>query len=97
MTLESGGKIYFQMKRTISLSESEASEFYDVCTQFVKQYLTQNSRDLAYILCTRSEAASTITVKLKRILDGIRLAQNFKIISDLNKEEKISLINYVII
>lgn len=88
MTLESGGKIYFQMKRTISLSESEDSEFYGVCTQFVKQYLTQNSSDLAYILCTRSEASSTITVKLKRILEGIRLAQDFKIISDLNKEEK---------
>lgn len=88
MTLESGKKIYFQMKRTISLSESEDSEFYGVCTQFVKQYLTQNSSDLAYILCTRSEASSAITVKLKRILEGIRLAHDFKIVSDLNKEEK---------
>lgn len=89
MTLESGKKIYFQMKRTISLSESKDSEFYGVCTQFVKQYLTQNSSDLAYILCTRSESSSAITVKLKRILEGIRLARDFKIISDLNKEEKI--------
>ncbi|MDM0497128.1 hypothetical protein QTH19_07795 [Clostridium perfringens] len=88
MTLESRGKIYFQMKRTICLSESENSEFYGVCTQFVKQYLTQNSNDLAYILCTRSESSSKITVKLKRILEGIRLSQDFKIISDLNKEEK---------
>lgn len=88
ITLESGKKIYFQMKRTISLSESEDSEFYGVCTQFVKQYLMQNSSDLAYILCTRSEASGAITVKLKRILEGIRLARDFKIISDLNKEEK---------
>ncbi|MCQ4696237.1 hypothetical protein NE452_01765 [Paeniclostridium sordellii] len=88
MTLESGKKIYFQMKRTISLSESEDSEFYGVCTQFVKQYLTQNSSDLAYILCTRSEASNAITVKLKRILNGMRLAHDFKIISGLNNEEK---------
>ena len=76
MTLESGKKIYFQMKRTISLSENENSEFYGVCTQFVKQYLTQNSSDLAYILGTRSEASNAITIKLKRVLEGIRLAHD---------------------
>lgn len=88
MTLESGKKIYFQMKRTISLSENENSEFYGVCTQFVKQYLTQNSNDIAYILCTRSEASHAITVKLKRVLEGIRLAHDLKVINGLNKEEK---------
>lgn len=88
VTLESGKKIYFQMKRTISLSENENSEFYGVCTQFVKQYLTQNSSDLAYILGTRSEASNAITIKLKRVLEGIRLAHDLKVINDLNQEEK---------
>ncbi len=88
MTLDSEKNIYFQMKRTISLSDSETSEFYGVCEQFVKQYLKQNQNDIAYILATRSESSKAITVKLKRILDGIRLANNLQVIKDLNQEEK---------
>lgn len=88
ITLDSEKKIYFQMKRTISLSDSETSEFYGVCEQFVKQHLKHNKNDIAYILATRSESSKAITVKLKRILDGIRLANNLQVIEDLNKEEK---------
>lgn len=88
ITLDSEKKIYFQMKRTISLSDSEASEFYGVCEQFVKQYLKQNVNDIAYILATRSESSKAIIVKLKRILDGIRLANNLQVIEALNKEER---------
>ena len=36
ITLDSGKRIYFQMKRTISLSDNTDSEFYGVCEQFVK-------------------------------------------------------------
>ncbi|WP_459482360.1 hypothetical protein [Clostridium saccharoperbutylacetonicum] len=88
ITLDSEKKIYFQMKRTISLSDSETSEFYGVCEQFVKQHLKQNKNDIAYILATRSESSKAITVKLKRILDGIRLANNLQVIEDLNQEER---------
>lgn len=87
LILESGKKIYFQMKRTITLSESADSEFYGVCMQFVKQYLEHNKRDIAYILATRSEASKAITVKLKRILDGIRLSNDLQIFKYLNQEE----------
>lgn len=86
--LDTGGKIYFQMKRTLSLSDSTDSEFYGVCVQFVKQYLKQNENDIAFILATRSETSRAITVKLKRILEGIRLANDLKIIVDLNQEER---------
>lgn len=88
ITLDSEKIIYFQMKRTISLSDSETSEFYGVCEQFVKQHLKQNKNDIAYILATRSESSKAITVKLKRILDGIRLANNLQVIEDLNQEER---------
>lgn len=88
ITLDSEKKIYFQMKRTISLSDSATSEFYGVCEQFVKQYLKQNKNDIAYIIATRSESSKAITVKLKRILDGIRLANNLQVIKDLNQEER---------
>lgn len=88
ITLDSGKKIYLQMKRTLSLSDSVDSEFYSVCMQFVEQYLKQNNDDIAYILATRSETSKSITVKLKRILEGIRLANNLQIIVDLNEEEK---------
>jgi len=88
ITLDSGKKIYFQMKRTLSLSDSTDSEFYGVCKQFVKQYLKQNENDVAYILATRSETSKAITIKLKRILDGIRLANSLQIVAELNKEER---------
>ena len=42
ITLDSGKKIYFQMKRTISLSDDSESEFFGVCEQFVNQFLKQN-------------------------------------------------------
>lgn len=88
ITLSSGKKVYFQMKRTISLSDSNDSEFYGVCEQFVKQYLKQDENDVAYILATRTESSKLITIKLKRILEGIRLANNLQVIAELNCEEK---------
>lgn len=88
ITLSSGKKVYFQMKRTISLSDSDDSEFYGVCEQFVKQYLKQDENDVAYILATRTESSKLITVKLKRILEGIRLANNLQVVAELNCEEK---------
>lgn len=88
VTLVSGKKIYFQMKRTLSLSDNSDSEFYGVRVQFVKQYLKQNKDDIAYILATRSETSKAIALKLKRILEGIRLANSLHIIENLNQEER---------
>lgn len=88
VTLDSGKKIYFQMKRTLSLSDNSDSEFYGVCVQFVKQYLKQNRDDIAYILATRSETSKAIALKLKRILEGIRLANNLHIVENLNQDER---------
>lgn len=88
ITLDSGKKLYFQMKRTISLSDDAESEFYGVCEQFVKQFLKQNENDLAYILAIRTEPSKAISVKLKRILEGIRLANNLEVIDKLNREER---------
>lgn len=88
ITLESGRKIYFQMKRTISLSTESSSDFYKVCKQFVSQYKKHRVSDVAYILMTRSEASGAIVQKLRRVLDGIRLSKDLKIIDTLNKDEK---------
>lgn len=88
LTLESGKKIYFQMKRTISLSDDTSSEFYKVCKQFVSQYKKNRRFDFAYILMTRSESSGAIVQKLRRVLDGIRLSRSFEFIVTLNKEEK---------
>lgn len=88
ITLDSGKKIYFQMKRTISLSDDSESEFFCVCEQFVNQFLKQNENDLAYILVTRTESSKAISVKLKRILEGIRLANSLSVIEKLYQEER---------
>ena len=92
ITLDSGKKLYFQMKRTISLSDDAESEFYGVCEQFVKQFLKQNENDLAYILAIRTESSKAISVKLKRILEGIRLANNLEVITD--NSERITAFRY---
>lgn len=87
LSLESGEAIYYQMKRTISLSTDTSSEFYKVCKQFVSQNKKNTTYDLAYVLMTRSEASGTIVQKLRRILDGIRLSRSFDFLSTLNKDE----------
>lgn len=79
ITTEENKKIYLQMKRNISFSTEEASEFYGVCGQFVKQYCENNQNDLAYVLVTRTQASKNVTVKLKRILEGIRLSNGIDI------------------
>ena len=72
LTLESGRRIFFQMKRTISLSDDSSSEFYKVCKQFVEQNIKNRTSDIAYVLMTRSESSSIVVHKLRRVLDGIK-------------------------
>lgn len=81
-------KIYMQMKRSISLSESESSEFYGVCQQFVKQYLQNDIEDLAYILVTSRNASNNICETLRRLLEGFRTSKSFSITNELNKNEQ---------
>lgn len=90
LTLESGKRIFFQMKRTISLSDDSGSEFYKVCKQFVEQNIKNRTSDIAYVLMTRSEASNIVVHKLRRVLDGVRLSQSFDFISSLNADEKIA-------
>lgn len=80
-------KIYLQMKRNISFSIEETSEFYGVCGQFVKQYCENNQNDFAYVLVTRTQSSKKLTIKLKRILEGIRLSNSIDIKEDLNVDE----------
>ncbi len=81
-------KIYLQMKRNISYSCEKDSEFYSVCEQFVNQYILNYKNDYAYVLATRSQSSKSVTLKLKRLLEGIRLARNLEIHDDLNDDEK---------
>lgn len=81
-------KIYMQMKRSISLSEIESSEFYGVCQQFVEQYLQNDIDDLAYILVTSRNASNNICETLRRLLEGIRTSKNFSITKEFNKNEQ---------
>ena len=67
ITTVTNRKIYLQMKRNISFSEDTNSEFYGVCTRFVRQYVERKPEDLAYVLVTRTQASGNIIVKLKRM------------------------------
>lgn len=85
---ESGKKIYMQMKRSISLSTEASSEFYSVCSQFVKQYLKNYSNDIAYILVTSHNASRNICEVLRKVLDSIRTSNSFSVVGAFNKKEK---------
>lgn len=71
ITFESKEKFYYQIKRTISFSNLDNSEFYKVINQFVNQNEIQTSSS-RYILATSSKSSNKIINDLKRILDSIR-------------------------
>lgn len=88
ITSNNNRKIYMQMKRTINLSESEGSELYSVCEQFVNQYLQNDIDDFAYILVTSKNSSNNISETLRRLLEGIRTANSFLITKEFNKNEQ---------
>lgn len=65
--------VFLQIKRSISLSEKDTSEFHKTVTQFVKEYITSKGSPNYLGLITTSDASSKITVDLKKIVASIRL------------------------
>ena len=80
--------LFFQMKRTVSLSQSEDSDFYKAVNQFVRQYALEEKSANNYILITTSNTSSPIKNELKKILESIRLNPLSFIENPLNKSEK---------
>lgn len=93
MTLENKHKIFFQIKRTINLSDSKESDFYKTIDQFIKQYLN-NANNESYILCTTSYSSARITRELKKLTDSIRLNNSSFESNPFNLEEQKIITKY---
>lgn len=72
INLDNNEKIYAQIKRKVSLSESKESDFVKTIDQFIRAYL-RNLNNEKYLLITPSFSSSKIIRDLKKILESIRL------------------------
>lgn len=88
VTTKSKQKLFFQMKRTVSLTTGESSDFYKAINQFVRQYILEGETVNHYILVTTSNTSSPIRNDLRKILESIRLNPLTFIENPLNKNEK---------
>ncbi|MBU5263555.1 hypothetical protein [Bacillus atrophaeus] len=88
VTTKGNEKLFFQMKRTASLTKSEDSDFYKAINQFVRQYIQEGKSVNNYILVTTSNTSNPIKNDLRKILESIRLNPLSFIENPLNKSEK---------
>lgn len=90
VTTKENEKLFFQMKRTVSLTKSEDSDFYKAINQFVRQYIQDGKSVNYYILVTTSNASNPIKNEIRKILESIRLNPLTFIENPLNNSEKSS-------
>lgn len=93
IALENKHKIFFQIKRTVNLSDSKKSDFYKTIDQFIKQYLN-NANNESYVLCTTSYSSSKITREFKKLTDSMRLNNLSFESSPFNLEEQKIIAKY---
>lgn len=80
-------KIYLQIKRSTSFSDTQESEFIKTLDQFIEQHAKGGTKNY-YVLVTSSEGSRRITGELRKVLTGIRLNDTSFNFNPLNKSEK---------
>lgn len=88
LTCENNIKIYLQVKRSISLSQNDSSEFYKTIEQFVKQYSKLSFEKEFYGLVTTHDSSAKITSDLKKLVISAKLNPEFLKDNPLNESEK---------
>lgn len=84
-------KLFLQIKRSISLSTREISDFHKTVEQFVQEFIKNERTQNYFGLITTSDASSKITYDLKKIVVSLRLNENAFIDNPLNESEKDTL------
>lgn len=88
LTCENDKTIFLQIKRSISLSNRESSDFYKTIKQFVQEFIKNEKTKNYFGLITTSDASSKITNDLKKIVVSIRLSSESFKDNPLNESEK---------
>lgn len=93
INLECGGfkKIFLQIKRSISLSTREESDFGKTIFQFTNEFIKNPLTTNYFGLITTSDASGKITHDLKKISVSVRLNENAFSDNPLNESEKDTL------
>jgi hypothetical protein len=81
-------RVFLQVKRTLSLSTRETSDFYKTIRQFVKEFLKPRIEKTFYGIVTTSDASSKITSDLKKIALAAKLSSDFLQSNPFNESEK---------
>lgn len=79
---------YLQIKRRLSLSSSDQSDFYKTIDQFVRQYLLRKGFETGYILVTSPDSSGAIIKTLKKLTEAHRLNPAAIEENPLSKEEE---------
>jgi len=80
--------VLLQVKRSISLSQNESSDFYKTIEQFVKQFSKLSSAKEFYGIVTTSDSSAKITNDLKKMAVSVKLNPEFLKENPLNESEK---------
>jgi len=88
---ENNSSIFIQVKRSISLSTQENSDFYKTIYQFVKEFVKDELTTNLLGLVTTSDASNKITNDLKKLVVGARLNMGSIETLPLNNSEKDTL------
>lgn len=83
--------IFMQIKRSISLSIRESSDFYKTVKQFVEEFIKNEYTENYFGLITTNDASSKITNDLKKIAVSIKINENSFEQNPLNDSEKDTL------
>lgn len=88
VTLLDDRKMYFQMKRSVSLTQSENSDFYKALCQFIKSFSNDSDSASSYVLLTSSKASSPIKEQLRKIFNSVRFNPLTFLSNPLTQSEK---------
>jgi len=88
ITTKENEKLFFQMKRTVSFSKSEDSDFFKAINQFVRQYIKEGQKVSNYVLVTTSNSSNPVKNELRKILESIRINPLTFIENPLNQSER---------
>jgi hypothetical protein len=81
-------KIFLQVKRTLSLSQKESSDFYKTIFQFVKEFSKRETEKTYYGIITTTDSSSKVTNDLKKLTIAAKLNSEFLKTNPLNESEK---------
>jgi hypothetical protein len=86
--------VYLQIKRRLSLSATERSDFRKAMSQFVRQFIAARDPNECYILATSSKSSGAITGTLKKLTEAYRLNPEAAEENPLSKAERRALNTY---